>query len=124
VDCGSGTGKLTRMVARAIPASHVVGLELSKWPYREACFLKRLFQLHNLEYQQKDIFAHDYTTTNAVIIFLNARVTEAIGKKFYAELRPNALVIANEFELKGSWPAPQVITIYTPFRGTLYVYRR
>lgn len=124
IDCGSGTGKLSRMIARAIPSSNVLGLETAKWPLEQSRLMQRMMGIKNLQYQQQDFFVQDYASTDAVVAFLNARVTEALGERLYAQLKPNALVITNEFELKGSWPTPQVITLYTPFKGTLYVYRR
>ncbi|MBY0427883.1 MAG: class I SAM-dependent methyltransferase [Alphaproteobacteria bacterium] len=124
MDCGSGNGKLTRMIARGVPQSKVLGLENSKWPFMTSVFCKRLLRITNLEYVRRDFFAQDYSSANAVVVFLNARVTEAIGKKLHADLKPNSMVITNEFELKGDWSAPEVHTIYTPFKGHLYVYTR
>lgn len=124
IDCGSGTGKLTRLIAKAVPAAKVLGLEMAKWPFEQSRLMQRVMGIQNLQYLQQDFFAQDYSNTNAVVVFLNARVTEAIGERLYAQLKPGALVITNEFELKGQWPAPEIITMYTPFKGTLYVYRR
>lgn len=124
IDCGSGKGQMTRMIAKAIPASHVTGLELADWPYRQSQFLKRLMGIKNVEYIQKDFFAHDYHNVDAVVLFLNGRIAELLGEKLYTELKAGALVITNEFELKGRWPAPEQHTLYTPFKGNLYVYRR
>jgi hypothetical protein len=47
-----------------------------------------------------------------------------LGEKLYAEMKAGAVVISNEFELKGKWPTPEIITRYTPFKTTLYVYRK
>ena len=124
IDCGSGNGKLTRMLAIGIPSSNVLGLEMSKWPFMTSRFLKRLLRIKNLEYVQGDFFVQDYSKADAVVAFLNARVTEALGEQLYAQLAPNAVVITNEFELKGKWPAPEVITLFTPFKGRLFIYRR
>ncbi len=124
VDCGSGTGKLTRMIARAIPTAKVLGLETAKWPFEQSRLMQRLMGIQNLQYQQQDFFVQNYALVDAVVVFLNARVTQAIGERLYEQLKPNAVVIANEFELKGKWPGPQAITMFTPFKGTLYVYRR
>lgn len=124
IDCGSGTGKLTRMIARSVPSSDVVGLETAKWPFLQSMLMKRIMGIGNLNYTQQDFFAFDYSNVDAVVAFLNARVTQALGEKLYEQLRPNTVVITNEFELKGKWPQPETITMYTPFKGTLYVYRR
>lgn len=124
IDCGSGNGKLTRMIALGIPASMVLGLEMSKWPFVTSIILKRFLGIKNLGYIRGDFFAQDYSKADAVVAFLNARVTEALGEQLYTQLRPNSVVITNEFELKGKWLAPQVFTLYTPFKGHLYVYRR
>lgn len=124
LDCGSGKGQMTRTIARAVPAAHVLGLEMATLPYRQSQFFKKLFGFKNIEYQQKDFFAHDCRNADAVVIFLNGRITELLGEKLYDELKAGALVITNEFELKGRWPAPEAITMYTPFKGNLFVYRR
>lgn len=124
IDCGSGKGLATRMIAKAIPSSRVVGLELSNWPYQQSQCLKRLLGIQNVEYLKKDFFAHDFSEADAVFLFLNGRIAELLGEKLYTELKAGALVVTNEFELKGRWPAPEQHTLYTPFKGTLYVYRR
>ncbi len=124
IDCGSGKGQMTRMIAKAMPSSQVVGLELGAWPYKQSQFLKRLMGIKNVEYVQKDFFAYDYSNADAVFMFLNGRIAELLGEKLYTELKAGALIITNEFELRGQWPAPEHITLYTPFKGNLFVYRR
>ena len=78
----------------------------------------------NVDYVQKDFFAHNYAQADAVVMFLNGAVTQKLGEKLFAELKSGAVVITNEFELLGSWPKPQAITMYTPFKGNLFVYRK
>lgn len=123
-DCGSGAGRLTRMIAKNLPSAHVTGLEFSLWPYYQSLVLKRILRIQNLEYRKMDFFAYDYTHCDAVVMFLNARMSERLGEVLYKALKPGAIVIANEFELKGYWPAPQAVTLYSPFKGHLYIYRR
>lgn len=124
VDFGCGNGQLTRTLARAIPAAQVVGIENTFLPFQQCVFLKKLFGFKNLGYLRMDFFHYDCAEVDVAIAFLNGRVTALLGEKLYKELKPGSLVIANEFELKGLWHAPEVVTFRTPFKATLYVYRK
>ena len=124
IDCGSGNGEMTRRLAKAMPHAQVLGIETATIAYHLSCFLKKLMGLHNLAYLRKDFFTHDCSSADAVVIFLNGRLTELLGEKLRKELKPGAMVICNEFELKGVWLPPEVITMHTPFEGRVFIYRR
>lgn len=124
VDCGSGSGELTRHVAWAMPKAQVTGLELSAWPYKKAEFFKDFFCLKNLTYKNISFFDHDFRGVDAAMIYLSGHLTQKLGEKLWAELKPQALVITNEFPLLGAWQPQYLMTRYTPFKTTLFIYRR
>ncbi len=124
VDFGCGDGQLTRMIARTLPKADVLGIENAKIPYTQSVFFKTVFGIKNVRYQQADFFDYDCRNVDAVVMYLSLMVSPRLGEKLFNELKPGAIIISNEFELKGSWPNPEIIERYTPFKSTLYVYRK
>lgn len=124
VDFGSGDGQLTRKIARTIPKADVLGIESAKLPYTQSLFFKKLFGIKNVRYEQSDFFDYDCNNVDAVVMYLSVQISQKLGEKLYRELKPGALVISNEFELKGRWPKPEIIERHTPFKNTLYIYRK
>ena len=124
VDLGSGCGELVRFIARAIPQANVVGIENAFWPYALAKTVARLLRIGNADFRRMDLFDYDCSHADAVVIYLNYTVTPEVGEKLRKEMKPGALIISNEFELRGGWQAVETITFHTPFKGTLFVYRQ
>lgn len=124
MDMGSGRGELTRHIARAVKSAKVVGIENSVLPFKQSQWLGRVLGFKNLEYRQADFFTVDCADADAVVLFLSAKITPMLGEKLWKELAPGALVISKEFELKGNWPTPQVVKLYTPLPSTMFVYGR
>ena len=124
VDFGSGDGQLTRKIAHTLPQANVLGIENAKLPYTQSMFFKKIFGIKNLDYQQTDFFDYDCRNIDAVVMFLSIQISQKLGEKLYNELKPGAIVLSNEFELKGQWPKPETLERFTPFKTTLFIYRK
>lgn len=124
IDVGCGDGQITRSIARAVPQATVLGIEHGKLPYTQCLFFKKLFGIKNADYIRGDFFDYDYRNEDAVLMYLSVQISQKLGEKLFAELKPGALVISHDFELKGPWPVPQTAVRHTPFKSTLYIYRR
>lgn len=126
IDLGSGNGKFARQIARALPDARVIGIEISPLAYHPACWLKKLFRLHNLEFKRSDFFAYDLSEADAVVMYLNIYFMEKIGQKLHAEVKPGTLITSNHFKLGAGWEpvdSPRIQTLY-PHQRTLHVYRK
>jgi SAM-dependent methyltransferase len=124
VDFGSGDGQLTRKIATTLPKANVLGIENAALPYHQSLFFKKLFFIKNVEYQQSDFFDYDCRNVDAVVMYLSVQISQKLGEKLFKELKTGAIVISNEFELKGQWSTPETAHRYTPFKSTLYIYRK
>lgn len=123
LDLGSGRGELARTLARRLPMAQVIGIEWARLPHWRARLMQQLFGPPNLEFLRADIFQYDCSGADAVVMFLG-KLTGPVGAKLRGELRPGALVISNQFELEGDWPAPEVLEFRAPFRTKLYLYQQ
>ena len=124
VDFGSGDGQLTRKIATTLPKADVLGIENAPIPYHQSLFFKKLFFIKNVNYQQTDFFDYDCSAIDAVVMYLSVQASQRLGEKLFKELKPGAIVLSNEFELKGQWPKPETLERYTPLKSTLYIYRK
>ncbi|MBY0428914.1 MAG: class I SAM-dependent methyltransferase, partial [Alphaproteobacteria bacterium] len=122
VDFGSGDGQLTRKIAHTIPQANVLGIENAKIPYTQSMFFKKLFGIKNVDYQRSDFFDYDCRNIDAVVMYLSVQISQKLGEKLYNEIKPGAIVLSNEFELKGQWPKPETLERFTPFKTTLFIY--
>ncbi len=123
-DLGSAGGALCRSIGRAIPEAEVTGVELCAGPHNWARQMQRLFGPKNVMFVRGDLLAHDCSGADAVVMFLSSGLTLRAGEKLARELKPGALVLANEFPLGGGWEPVEVIRLRTPFLAKLHVYRR
>jgi len=124
IDLGSGRGELTRHIARAIPSARVIGIEMSRIPFWQSVWLQRWFGPSNLSYQCLDFWPYDCSKINAVVFYLSMPVAQRVGAKLFQELRPGSLVISHTFPLLDNWVPVETITFRTPFKETIYVYRK
>ena len=127
VDLGSGRGELARAIAKAVPQAQVTGVELALVPHWRARLWQTLFGPANLNFQRANFFTYDCTNASAVVLFLG-KLTVPAGDKLLRELAPGSLVISNDFELGENWLTNgitlETITLRTPFKTVLYIYRR
>lgn len=122
IDIGSGNGKFTREIARALPDAQVVGIEVSRQSYWWSMLLKRLFRLDNLDYRRVDFFAYDISDVDAVVMFFYR--LHRVAQKLRRELKPGTLVTSNKFKLGDGWIPADIIDVKTlyPFQKRLFVY--
>jgi SAM-dependent methyltransferase len=126
IDMGSGNGKFTREIAKAIPTARVIGLEISKPALAWSRLFKKLYDLKNVDYVDQDFFGYNLGHANAVVMYLTIFQMESIGKKLHEDLKPGTLVTSNRFQLGDNWTPEESITVKTlyPHQKTFHVYRQ
>ncbi|MDD5586022.1 MAG: class I SAM-dependent methyltransferase [Alphaproteobacteria bacterium] len=124
LDLGSGSGQVSRHVAKAMPHAHVIGIELSFVPWLRSVLRQRLFGPANLEYKRLDFWPYDCSGADAVITYLPGKIMERAGKKLRKELKPGTLVVANTFPLRAGWEPFETFTLHAPFKTEVFVYRQ
>lgn len=126
MDLGSGNGQFTRDIARALPDATVIGVERSAVSVRWARFMQRRAGLANLSYIKGDLFACDFSRTDAFVMYLLPPIMERLGQKLAAEVPDGTLVLSNKFALGKGW-VPQawvpVKSLYLHQNG-YYAYRK
>ncbi|MEJ0063513.1 MAG: class I SAM-dependent methyltransferase [Alphaproteobacteria bacterium] len=125
VDLGSGTGKLTREIAKAMPKAKVVGIERIWQTYMTAEWLRRWSRLDNLEYRKMDFFSYDLSSANVIVMYLLPYVMKDLSEKLHKEIKPGTLIIANKFALNHGW-VPETLPVKTVFfhQKDLHIYRK
>jgi len=121
VDLGSGSGYLTWKIARVIPKAHVIGIEISYFPWLRSVIRQRLFGPRNLKYKRLDFWEVDCSQVDAVIIYLTENIIERVGAKLRTELKKGALIIANDTALRGDWEPTETIDTGF-FKMKIFVY--
>ena len=125
VDLGSGYGFFVRHIAREIPQAHVIGVDCDMWAIRFCTWLNKRQKLGNVSYVKKNFVKYDLKRVDAVVFFLNAYCAHFTGKKLKEDLKEDALVVSNRFQLQGGWGEPDaqhfVKTRY-PKQGKINVY--
>jgi SAM-dependent methyltransferase len=124
IDLGSGNGEVTRHIARTVTHARVIGVEWGYIPWQRSRLWAKIFGPKNVEYYRDDFFNFDCSVASCVVMYLNWKIAQTLGEKLWNELKPGSTVISHSFELKGQWPAPEVVTFYTPFQMKVFVYRR
>lgn len=123
LDLGSGNGQLTWRIAKAFPEASVIGVELSFVPWLISVLRRRATGLKNLRYERADFWLYDCSQVDAVVTYLTENVIERVGEKLRRELKPGALVLANDTALRGDWkPVSERETGL--FSMKVYVYRQ
>lgn len=103
MDLGSGSGQLTWRIARALPEAHVMGIEVSYVPWLRSVLRQKLLGPSNLEYKRIDFWSYDCSAVDAVVTFLTENIMERLSQKLRKELKPGAMVIANDVPLQADW---------------------
>ena len=124
IDLGSGRGELTRHIARALPQAQVIGIEQARIPFWQSRMMQRWFGPANLSYQGVDFFPFDCSKVDAVVFYLSGVFAQRVGEKLHRELKAGSLVISHTFPLLGAWTPTEVLHFRSPFKETIYVYRK
>ncbi len=103
LDLGSGTGKLSLEIGRALPQAEIVGIELSVVPYYLSLIRCALWRVPNATYCREDFWHTDISGYDAVVIYMTSKIRDRMSQKLRDELSPGALVLVNETHLSGGW---------------------
>ncbi len=103
LDLGSGTGKLTLEIGRALPAAHVTGLEISITPFLiskiRRWLWRILWRVTNVDYKREDFWLYDLSSVDVVVLYINGAIRDRMAEKLKKELPSGALIISNETHL-------------------------
>lgn len=126
VDLGCGNGKFTREIAKALPDTTVMGVEIAKIPYIQACFWRKMKNLKNLYYVNADFNDFDTGDVDVVVMYLDAPFMKDMEDKLKRELKSGALVISNSYRFRKNWDPVEThdVKTYRHAQGRFYVYRK
>lgn len=99
VDLGSGLGGTLVRLAQAYPSAHFVGVETAPLTFA-LCWLRCLFQ-RNCRVRFRSFWREPLGHYDVVYCFLSPAPMPALWRKACAEMRPDALLISNSFEVPG-----------------------
>lgn len=99
VDLGCGTGSLLRRLAMSRPDCRFTGIENAPLPWLIAYLRNR--HLRNVTIRRDDLWAAHLGHFDIVYAFLSPVPMPKLGRKAALEMRPDALLIANSFEIPG-----------------------
>lgn len=123
LDLGSGSGQLSWRIARALPNARVIGIEISFIPWLRSVLRQKIFGPKNLEYQRADFWTFDCAGIDAVVTYLTENIITRVGEKLRKELKPGALIVANDTALRGDWrPVEALPTGFLKMQ--VFVYRQ
>jgi len=123
IDLGSGSGQLAWRIARALPDARVIGVEISTIPWLHSVVRQRILGPKNLDYKRADFWTFSCAEADAVVTYLTENIIERVSEKLRRELKPGALVAANDVALRGDWkPVDSVATGLLKMQ--IFVYRQ
>ena len=126
VDVGSGNGRFSREIAKALPGAQVLGLETAPHCVWWSRGMAKLQKLSNLQYWRGDFMKYDFAKADGMVMYLSAYVASEIGKKLTAQVRPGTLIISNNYRLWNGWEPIEILEIQTvyPQQKHVYIYRK
>ncbi len=99
LDLGSGTGKLTLEIGRALPAARVTGLEISITPFFISKIRRWFWRVTNVDYKREDFWLYDLSGVDVVVLYINGAIRDRMAEKLKKELPSGALILSNETHL-------------------------
>jgi len=126
LDIGSGNGHLTREIARAMPDTQVIGIEINYLSWLWSVVMARRAGLKNLRYIRQDFMTYDFSGAQAVVMFLIPAVLTMLGRKLHEQAAPGTFIMSNKFPLGDGWQplrVEQTSTLYL-HQGKSYLYRK
>ncbi len=123
-DLGCGNGRFTREIAKNIPNSHVIGVEIDKIAYYKALFVQKWGDYPNISYIKDDFYNIDLSNADIVFFFLVGRDMSFIREKLEKDLKAGAIVITNKFQMGGAWEplGEYCVKTLAPAQKTFYIY--
>jgi len=98
-ELGAGWGALAFPVARRCPEATVVADELSPVPWIFLKIRAFLFGPRNLRIVRRNFLKDDLSKASLVVCYLYPGAMAKLSSKLVMELKPNAKVISNTFEM-------------------------
>lgn len=120
MDIGSGTGSVLIPLARHRPNCRFVGIESAPGPFLVSRLQAR--GITNLSIERGDFFKSSWAGLDVVYAFLSPVPMARVWAKAGRELKPDARLISNSFEIPGV-VAEEVVHIGDSRGTTLYIYR-
>ncbi|MFA6272636.1 MAG: hypothetical protein WC693_06105 [Patescibacteria group bacterium] len=115
VDLGSGDGRIVIALAKAGAEAH--GYEINRFLAWYSMVKIRMAGSDQKAFiHRSNFFKEDLSRYNVVIIFGIFNIMEKLGEKLKRELKPNAVIICNNFSLPNWEPIRK--------EGKFYVYRK
>ena len=124
VDLGSGDGKISWEIAKALPSAQVTGFEISRLALWKSRLRAKLTDMENLEYKRADFFEEDLSEVDAIYMFMRPPFMKVLSPKLKKELKKGTLIVSNKFPLYEDWKPREVFEIKSLYlhQKTLYVY--
>lgn len=125
VDMGSGNGGFARQMAKTVPNSKVVGLEIDFIAHWKALLYKKLGGIKNAAFLKQSFHDYDLSDADAITMFHLGSSMPELREKFAKELKPGTVICANRFPLGGDYEPSEFIEVPTlaPNQKELYIYR-
>ncbi len=119
VDLGCGFGEPLFSLAKRRPMAQFVGLDLS--PFSVALAWTRSLFFRNARIKFANLWTHPLTQYDYVYAFLAPPPMARLGAKARSEMKREALLISNTFEIPGA--TGREVSVNDPTQNTLYIYQ-
>lgn len=120
IDIGSGLGDLAMHVAKELPNSNVIGIEIAPLPWIVSKFRAR-FRKSSARFMLGDYFKLDFSEFDAVFAYLSPAAMPGLWEKASREMQPGSLLVSYEFDIPGIQPQ-QTIEV-SGSSAVIYVWR-
>lgn len=121
IDLGSGWGTLVIAAALKCPDQHVIGYELSWFPWMVSVIRKYSLGLHNLTLCRKDFKKAELGHASILCCYLFPEGMADLHEKLKREGFNELLVVSNTFALPSCQPA-KTIRLKDIYQTPIYVY--
>lgn len=121
IDLGSGWGTLVIAVAKKHPNKHVIGYELSWFPWLVSILFKYSLGLNNLTLYRKDFKNADISIASTLVCYLFPKGMIALEEKLKQDTANKITIVSNTFALPSCKPT-KVIKLKDFYQTPIYVY--
>lgn len=122
IDLGSGWGTLVIAVAKKHPNMHVIGYELSWFPWWVSTVFKYSLRLDNLTLYRKDFKNAQLSSASTLVCYLYPEGMVALQEKLSCEVFNKVTIVSNTFAMPSCQPT-KVIRLNDFYQTPVYVYR-
>lgn len=124
IELGSGWGGLAVRLARKHPEAHIVGLEMSLFPYMVARGRLMLHPgLKNLVFLRQDFFKYSFSKTDGVACYLTYSLMAKLREKFLQELPAGSRIVSSTFPVP-DWPVEKEVPVQGLWSTRVFLYRK